>query len=78
MPTASAVSSQLQDVMKMLDRRLEEIGGEKLGFFLLVYAGGEVNYASTDGDRKRAASAMREIIEKWESGVSQVPAHQRQ
>lgn len=78
MPTAAAVSSQLQDVAQMIDRRLEKIDGEKLGWFMFVYAGGEVNYVSTDNDRERVAKAMREILAKWDAGVSQTPAHQRQ
>ena len=77
MATAARVSVELQTLAKAIDRHLELTTGEKHGFFLFVYAGGEVNYVSSDGDRPRVAKAMREIIAKWEAGTPDTPAHQR-
>lgn len=77
MSKASRVSAELQPLAKAIDRHLLTTTGEKHGFFLFVYAGGEVMYVSSDGDRERVAKAMREIIAKWEAGVNDTPAHQR-
>lgn len=77
MTTAAQVSAELQSVARQIDEHFERTTGERPGFFLFVFAGGEVNYVSTDNDRTRVARAMRELIAKWESGVNDTPAHRR-
>ena len=78
MITAAHVSARLQGIAKQVDQIVEDAVGEKSGFILLVWAGGEVNYVGTDKDRTKVIRAMREIIAKWEAGTPQTPAHERQ
>lgn len=78
MTTAAHVSARLQPIAKQVDKIVEDAIGEKSGFILLIWAGGEVNYVGTDRDRAKVIRAMREIIAKWESGDNDTPAHQRQ
>lgn len=75
--TAAKVSIQMQELAKRVDNYIEELAGERCGFMLLVWAGNDVNYVSTDNDRDRAAKAMRELIAKWESGLPDTPSHKR-
>lgn len=74
---AVLVSEGLQVVAGMVDRQIEKLAGERCGFILFVWAGGEVSYVGTDPDRTAAIKAMRELITKWEGGVVDTPAHQR-
>jgi hypothetical protein len=71
------VSRDLQAIAKGIDDRLKLISGKRCGFILLVWAGKEVNYVGSDNDRARVIKAMRELIEKWERGDPDPPAHQR-
>jgi hypothetical protein len=77
MTTAAKVSGLLQQCAQLIDRFFERFTGERQAFMLLVWAGGEVSYISTDGDREKAAKAMREIIAKWEANMPDTPAHER-
>lgn len=76
--TAREVSASLQEVATAIGNDLEGRFGERLGFILLVWAGGEVSYVGTDQDRRRTAVALREFLRKWEDeGQDKTPAHKR-
>jgi hypothetical protein len=74
--TAAGLSAKLQGIATATDKAIEDAAGERLGFILLVWAGGEVSYIGTDPNRANTIAAMREFIAKWETGEG-IPAHLR-
>lgn len=75
--TAAAVSSKMQQIARAVDAAIEAAVGERQGFMVLVWAGGEVSYACTETDRSITFRAMEEILAKWRSGMPDTPAHKR-
>jgi len=74
---AVKVSSSLQDIAGTIDRMLAEAAGERVGFQLLVWAGGEVSYVGTETNHERAIKAFEELIAKWKANTVETPAHLR-
>lgn len=75
------LSKNLPLVAKRLDQALEIAAGERVQFSLLIWStrpGEPVQYISSTQDRPAIARAMREVIDRWEAGMPDVPAHEKQ
>lgn len=68
------VSQSLQGIASGLSDVLNEVAGKKVGFTLLVYTEGRASYIS-NCDRSQVIEEMKSLIEKWESGMPDIPAH---
>lgn len=75
MTTDISVSLRLQDLARELDRRLEDIAGEPVGFTLIVYTFPRASYIS-NVDRKVAISEMLSLLAAWRSGMPDIPANE--
>lgn len=72
--TAIKLSQQLQEIAQDLDNAIERAAGDRIAFTLLVFTGGRASYISTAA----RADSIREIkflLELWEQGMPDVPAH---
>jgi hypothetical protein len=70
-----AVSQRLQDLARELDRQLEDIAGEPVGFTLIVYTSPRASYIS-NVDRKVAIREMLRLLAAWRAGMPDIPAHE--
>ncbi|MGI2181063.1 hypothetical protein ACRN9F_02240 [Shewanella oncorhynchi] len=72
------VSKNLQALAKMLDKELEKVAGQRMGFSLIVFSdneSGETNYVSNCA-RNESAKALSKVLKKWElSEMIDIPAH---
>ena len=72
------VSEELQELAKKLDRKLEEIAGQRVGFSLFVWTDGMANYVSNSTDRREIRAALGTVMAHWANGMPDIPAHERQ
>lgn len=70
-----AVSQRLQDLARELDRQLEDIAGEPVGFTLIVYTSPRASYIS-NARREESVREIKYLLSLWEQGMPDVPAHQ--
>lgn len=75
MTDATEVSRNLQMIAKELDTRLLELTGHRVAFSLLVWTDQTASYVST-ADRTVVAEQLRKLLQHWEAGAPDVPAHQ--
>lgn len=71
------VSMELQGLACDIDKALEKIAGQKMGFSLVVFnaqAGSRMNYIS-NCDRQEVASALTSLLAGWKQGMPDVKAH---
>lgn len=73
---AVRVSEALQGVAHGLDERLTEIAGERVTFSLFVWTEGRANYISNAADRDQVAGVLRKMLEGWDAGMPDIPAHE--
>lgn len=72
----NAVSKDLQGLASQIDERLESVAGEKIGFSLFVWTKGRAQYISNTTDRKEIKTAILAIIDGWDKGMPNIPAHE--
>ena len=71
------VSQNLQAIAAEIEDRLQEVAGQRMLFSLVVFnttPGTRMNYIS-NGDRDDVATALRNLLESWDQGMPDVPAH---
>lgn len=73
--TAIKVSRELRELCNTVDDRLRQIAGERVGFSLIVYTAPRASYMSSV-EREQAVKAIKELLDYWESGGPDVPAHE--
>lgn len=72
------VSEQMQALSSELDKKLEEVGGQRMSFSLIVFnsePGSRVNYAS-NCDRDEVATAMVQLLANWQQGMPDIKTHE--
>ena len=69
------VSQRLQELAQELDRQLEDIAGEPVGFTLIVYTHPRASYISNVA-RPVAVREIRALLAAWAAGMPDVPAHE--
>lgn len=72
------VSLALQTIAQEIDVRLADIAGRRVGFSLVVYTDGRLQYVSNSTDRAEIAAVLRKLLAGWEKGMPNVPAHEIQ
>lgn len=70
------VSRGLQEVARDLDQQLERLAGARVSFSLFVYTEGRTQYISSSGDRAEIKRAITAILDGWEAGMPDIPAHE--
>ena len=75
MNAAIRVSKELQGIARDLGKAIDTAAGEPVAFSLLVWTEGRCNYIS-NGPRADSVKAMRELLQAWEAGMPDVPAHE--
>lgn len=71
------ISEQLRAIADELDKRLEDTAGQHMNFSLLVFETEEnsrMNYIS-NCMREDVAQAMKSLLQGWEQGMPDIPAH---
>ena len=72
------ISVAMQKIAKQLEEHLESIAGERMGFSLVVFnvvENSRMNYVS-NCDRREVQSALKDLLEGWEKGMPDIPAHE--
>jgi hypothetical protein len=69
------LSAALQDIAGALDEVIEETAGERIGFCLIVFTEERASYISSV-DRKIVTEQLKYLLELWEGGMPDVPAHE--
>lgn len=72
------VSEGLQQVAKSLDGQLEALAGERVGFSLFVFTEGRAQYISSSSDRAAIKRVILSVLDGWDKGMPDVPAHKVQ
>lgn len=75
------ISLQMAELAQELDKVLEAIAGEKMGFSLVVFGGegsnaGWTQYASNCA-RESVKEGFLELIDKWNEHEENIPLHDR-
>ncbi len=73
--TRTALSRELQGIAQALDRTIESVAGERIGFTLMVFTEGRAQYISTVS-REDSVREIKRLLSLWEHGMPDVPAHE--
>lgn len=76
-PSTIAISLGLQDIARGLDHVIAGVAGERVAWSLIVYTEGRASYVST-APRDDAVREIKRLVECWEQGMPDVPAHDYQ
>jgi hypothetical protein len=71
------ISVAMQEIAEHLDKYLENIAGEHMGFSLVVFNAvndSRMNYVS-NCSREDVYSALSSLLKGWEEGMPDIPAH---
>lgn len=71
------VSMAIQKIAAGLNEVLEEVAGEEYGFMLLTFPfdrEARCQYVS-NAQREDAVRAISELLERWDEGMPDIPAH---
>lgn len=73
------VSRNLRTVAKALDNTLADIGGERMGFCLLVFPLERVGGAQyvSNCNRMDMVTQIRELVRQWDAGLGDMPLHEQ-
>ena len=74
------VSQELQKIADELNKRLEDVAGQRMNFSLVVFnsePGSRMNYVS-NCNRDDVANAMQSLLIGWGKGMPDIPAHEVQ
>lgn len=69
------ISQNAQGLAKGVHDALEELAGEPMGFLMLVFTEGRATYLS-NVDRKVSVREMKHLLDLWEKGMPDIPAHE--
>ena len=70
-----ALSRELQGIAKNLSAAIDGAAGTHLAFTLIVYTEGRASYISNVADRQDSIREMRRLLDIWEHGMPDIPAH---
>lgn len=68
------VSELLPGVAKKLEAMLEDVAGEPLAFTLIIYTEPRASYIS-NADRSLCVQEIKHLLDLWDHGMPDVPAH---
>ena len=69
-----ALSRGLKQIAEDLDKAIEAAAGERVAFTLVVFTEGRASYVSS-ASRADSIREMRHLLDQWEAGVPDIPAH---
>lgn len=69
------ISKEFQSIAAELEKRFEEVAGERVSFSLFCWHETRANYVS-NCDRAEIIVALKEIIKGWEEGMPDIPGHE--
>ncbi len=72
--TAIKLSKSLKQIADNLEKDILEKSGEKLGFTLMVFTEDRAQYIS-NVDRQVSVEQIKNMLDYWEKGMPDVPAH---
>lgn len=72
------VSRGLKNEAARLDRRLKKLAGNRVSFSLFVWTDGRAQYISNSSDRAEIKQVIQNIIDGWDTGMPDIPAHKLQ
>ena len=74
-----AVSRDLQNAARWLDKRLKRIAGEPYGFCLITFGFGEAGIASyvSNAERKEVIEALQVLLKGWQANEPDAPIHEQ-
>ncbi len=78
MSSEQRVSKKLPSLIRMIDKIVRNIAGQRMGISLVIFnttPGGRVNYIS-NCHRDEVKEAFKELIEAWDADMPDVPAHE--
>lgn len=77
MSTTNVISENLPIIADELTGLLEDLAGKPVAFSLFVWTEGEVQYISSTKDRAEVKKSLLAVINGWDEGMPDVPAHKR-
>lgn len=69
------LSKSLKQIADNLDKDIQEKSGEKLAFTLMVFTEGRAQYIS-NVDRQTSVEQIKQMLDYWEDGMPDIPAHE--
>ncbi len=69
------ISTEAKNIAKNVDKNLKEIAGERIGFTLIIYTDDRATYVS-NVSREMAINELKTLMEYWEAGMPDIPAHE--
>jgi hypothetical protein len=69
------ISESMPAIASGLHKVFENLTGRPQGFFLLVFTEGRASYVA-NVDRAEAIREMKHLLELWEQGMPDIPAHE--
>lgn len=68
------ISIEAANIAKALDKHIEDIAGERIGFTLMIYTDDRATYIS-NCSRELAINELKTLLEYWEADMPDIPAH---
>lgn len=74
------LSLHFKEFIQLIDDSIMQIVGDKRGFCLVVFNLEDKGYSQygSNCDRDEVMRALKGLIELWEQGIPDIPAHERQ
>lgn len=75
MSAINKISKKLPAVADHLSSKLRKIAGQPVAFSLIVWTEGRFQYVSNSKDRAEIKTALQALIDGWDEGMPDIPAH---
>lgn len=72
------VSRRGQKIATRVERLVNDAAGERVAFSLFVWTEGRCTYLSNSPDRAEIKTVLKAIIDGWDDGMPDIPAHEIQ
>ena len=69
------VSKALPDIADSIREQIESAAGGSVAFSLIVWTEGRFQYISSSHDRQEIKGALQALIDGWDEGMPDIPAH---
>jgi len=71
------VSKKMPEIAKLINDKIVDTGGERLGFTLIIFTDERASYIS-NCNRKLSTEAIKHLLDCWEKDMPDIPAHNYQ
>jgi len=76
-PQTIAVSKEMQNLARRLDKDIQSVTGTRFAFMLIVFTPGRASWINTV-KREDAIQQLEDLLALWKADMPDIPAHEVQ